>query len=201
MRKVFILSGLLSLHLCASNNSDYNYELGMAYLNGDRGVTMVTKMIPNCPYEKCAEVLNRDGTHTFSYPKKDLKSAMKYLGRAMKENHPKAAKEVLNLLQRRINWKEPKFDGYLVAHMQEDIGIGKDEFKDNMLTAVKVLQSNKVCEGFALGAEIQEKGYLDVKINDGAAKLLYAKAVDVCAPDSFSGMIASQKLKDLSKKD
>lgn len=198
-KTLILISITASLPLLASTNSEKNYETGMVYLNGERGVTMVTKIMPNCPYEKCAEVLDRDGTHAFSYPKKDLSSAMKYLGHAMKENHPKAAKEVLNLLQRRLNWKEPKFDGYLVARMKEDIGFGSEEFKTNMLLSIKVLQANRVCDGYLIGGEIYEKGYLGARQNNTSAKTLYSKAVEVCPKDSFNGMIAGQKLKDISK--
>lgn len=204
MKKIIGKTGVLlsiaaSLPLFASTNSEKNYDIGMAYLNGDRGVTMVTKIMPNCPYEKCAEVLDRDGTHTFAYPRKDLSSAIKYLGLAMKENHPKAAKEVLNLLQRRLNWKEPKYDGYLIARMKEDIGFGKEEFKTNMLLSIKVLQTNGVCDGYLIGGEMYEKGYLGTKLNNVTAKSLYTKAVEVCPKDSFNGMIAGQKLKDINK--
>ena len=38
-----------------------DYEDAKRYLNGELGVKIITKRMPNCPYEKCDEVADRDG--------------------------------------------------------------------------------------------------------------------------------------------
>ncbi|MDD3465660.1 MAG: hypothetical protein PHE67_00805 [Campylobacterales bacterium] len=203
MNKVLVFSLLIPIFLFSADNrleNDKNYNDALLYLNGDKGVTMVTRTMPSCPYEKCAEVENKDGTKTYSFAKKDLQRATFLLKASLQTNsNVMAAKEMVKLLQRRMNWKEPKPDGYLKAKLEEDLGISYQEYKVLFLSSIELLDKKNICEGISLKAEIVENGYLGIKSDKQNALSYYVKAAKVCNSDSYLGMVASQKVKNLSK--
>ena len=183
----------------SSYETEQNYILGMSYLNGYKGVTMETKTMPNCPYERCSDIANKDGAHTFSYAKKDYINAIKYLHKStIDAENPKAAQELLGFLQHRLNWREPKSDGYLVLRLKEDVGIDLPTYKKYFNDAINTLVNNKICDGYVVAGDISSGAYLGSAYSKTKAKEMYRNAVSVCPKDSYSGMIARQKLKDVT---
>lgn len=196
LRSIILTASLVSC-LFGSNTASTDYQIGMEYLNGERGVTMITRTMPNCPYERCADIVNKDGTHTFNFAKKDYTSAVKNLYKSATQMHnPQAAKELLNFLQRRLNWKEPKSDNYLIAKMQEDIAIDLPTYKKIFKDSVNILVEHKACEGYAIAGDIAIGGCLGDPYNLTKAISMYSKAAEVCPKDSYIGMTTSQKLKE-----
>lgn len=191
---LFVQFGLFAAPV--GQTSDKFLAEALEFINGDKGVTLVTKTMPSCPYEKCSEVENKDGTKTFSYPKKDLHRATVLLKSSLdKYENPMAAKEMVKLLQRRLNWKESTPDKYLLSQLRDDVGMGYQEFQQYFLKAIDVLSKNNNCDGYLLKAEINEKGYLKTPVDLVSAKNNYMKASQTCGKDSYNGLIAIQKIK------
>lgn len=196
---VFVLS-IATISAFASSTD--NYVNGMLYMNGEKGASMQTKTMPNCPYEKCSDIQNKDGTHTFSFVKKDYKSAVKYLYKATAEDHDiRAAKELLGFLQHRLNWKEPKSDGYLISRMKEDVNIDMQSYKKYFKLSVDILVKNNICDGFVTAGDIANGGYLGETYDLKKAKSMYKKAISICPKDSYLGMTTAQKLNELNNAD
>lgn len=178
---------------------DRDCEIGMAYAKGERGVSMITREMPNCPYEKCAEVTNKNGTTTFTFAKKDLSSAVKYLyASTSKQKNKDAAKELVHILAKQLNWREPKADGYLLLKLKEDIGIDLKAYRSYFKKGVEVMVENGDCEGYVLAGDIAKDGALGEVYNPNKAKFMYKRARSTCAKDSFFGMTIEQKINALS---
>lgn len=198
-KSVFVLS-IATISAFASSGD--NYTNGMLYMKGEKGASMQTKIMPNCPYEKCSDIQNKDGTHTFSFVKKDYTSAIKYLYKATAEDHDtRAAKELLGFLQHRLNWKEPKSDGYLISRMKEDINTDIQTYKKYFKASVGVLVKNNICDGFVTAGDIANGGCLGEMYDLKKAKTMYERAVSICPKDSYLGMTTAQKLKELNNAD
>jgi hypothetical protein len=190
---------LFTTVLMGSQTQDLDFINGMAYLKGEKGVTMETRTMPNCPYEKCSEIVSKDGTHTFSFAHKNYSLAVSNLHNSViKAKNPEAAKELLNFLQRRLNWKEPKQDGYLISKLKEDVNIDPSTYKKYFRESVDLLVKNNSCEGYVAAGDIAENACFGEPYDLKKAKAMYEKAVDICAKDSYLGMTYAQKLKDIN---
>ena len=175
------------------------YEDALKYLRGDIGVKILTKRMPNCPYEKCDEVADKDGLRTFHYKVKDTRTATVLLSKSIKDGNTEAAVETINLLKKYLNYKDSKADPFLAAKCQDELGLSVVEYKKLFLEAILLLKSKKICAGYFMLAEGYELGILGLEVNTKEAKRLYGETIKMCRQDGFESQIASQKIRSTNE--
>ena len=174
-----------------------DYEDAKRYLNGELGVKIITKRMPNCPYEKCDEVADRDGLRTFHYKTKDFKTAIILLRKSIRTGNTEASSETIKLLKQYLNYKDTKPDSFLLKKCNDELGLGLSEYRQLFLEAASVLKTASKCEGYFTLAEITELGLLGKERDIDTAKNFYAGAVKNCPNSSFESQISIQKLKGI----
>lgn len=201
MKRIFLGAIFYSTVVFSAETNDNYYNEALKYLSGEKGAITITKTMPNCPYEKCAQITNNDGTHTFSFTKKDYKMAVSLLYKSViYNNNPNAAQKVLDILLKQLNWREPRPDKYLLAKLSEDYGLDYNHYCGYVTAAVISLKDNKQCNGFFISAQLFEGGYLGIQRDVASAGNDYAKAAFFCPPDNYNHVIAMQKAKFLTSK-
>lgn len=175
-------------------NASATYE-GMAYLRGDKGLYIIQKELPNCPYEKCDELSNdkdRGAKRYIQVSKKDYKTAIKFLSQGVLiEKDPVAAQNLLHVLQKSLNWKDHRYEPYLVERLKIDLGIGIEQYESLFLECVALLQANHYCEGDYMKYQLYTFGAIKHPAKTELAQKEFVRAKTTCKNDPYYGVLLS----------
>lgn len=176
---------------------DNDYIEGMMYLDGKKGLNTILKEISNCPYEKCRKSDISDDnvlrTIKIEVGKPDYKIAVQKLSTATKNGNFLAADKLVDFLIKRVNYKSLSPDKYILELLNEEVGIDYSKYKEIMINAITVGSSSKGCTSSYIGAEIYEKGFMNVNIDQSKANELYKKASENCLENSMYSTLAKKK--------
>jgi len=198
MKRLFLktipLSIFFSIFAHAQNTDiDTHATRGIAYLNGELGVTEKTIQMPNCPYENCDESIDKDGMRLVKIPVKDYKSAVNELSIAVNGGSPKAAEALFEFLKGLINYKDRKPNGFLIEKMKEDTGLNYQEWQALLGKSLGVLVVRNNCKGVYFEAERSKKGWITGEIDMKRSDEFFEKVLHICPESSFEYMIASSQ--------
>jgi len=188
-----IIFALFAMTVAHAQDLNRDYLTGLAYLNGDMGMSEKTIQMPNCPYENCDEAIDKDGMRLVNIPVKDYKSAVIYLRKAVDGGSAEAAEALFGYLKGLINYKDRKPNGFLKDKMKEEAGITYDEWLVLCNQTLNILEKNNNCGGVYFNAERYQKGWMGALPDEEKSKELYEKTLHVCPVDTYEYMMASMK--------
>ena len=201
---ILILTFLLIPGMKAHASYEH-YEIGMAFLKGEKGATVKTKVMPNCPYDFCknAELMKKkmgvekiEGENVVHIKEVDLKKALFFFEKAAYEEHDERGLDAaIKLLLGEINYKDEVIDEFLVNKLKKDLDLSLIEYKiilKNLFKRAELLES---CYSKMKVAQFKENGYLNLyEKNSNDAKKEYMRITEICKKDRFEFVYALNKI-------
>lgn len=205
---ILLTSSLLlvgTTKLSADEKIDH-YKIGMAFLKGDKGATIKTQVMPNCPYDFCknGDIMKKkmgvedklDGTNIVKIKEVDLKKALYFFEKsAFEDNNKDGLDRALKILLGELDYKDKVFDPYLIKSLKKNLDITPDEYKIIVKNVLNKAEELKGCYSKYKLAEFKEYGYLDIfKGKEEESKGDYEKVTHNCPNGSFEYTIAINKI-------
>lgn len=163
------------------NDVDLYFVDGMRYFLGETGVSEKTKLyLVKCPYKICKDAITENKVTSYN---KDYKSAIILFRKSVEEfKNVNAGEKALNFLKNQLNYKERRYNKYLVSQFEDRIGVGYgyEEYLQDMNFFAEFLSENNSFIGNLVMGEIYYNGVLGKPKNQIKAKLYFDNALAIC---------------------
>ena len=208
---IFLVAASLSTtDLLKASETKNHYELAMNYYTGKSGGVMISKVMPNCPYDNCqkADMMRKkmqikevNGESIFMVKKRDIKSALFFFEKSSFEDKEKrASSKALKILLGAINYKDKNTDAMLLKLLKKEFNLDIEQYKVKLKKILLSSYENRSCYGTFKYAQFIERDYLGLfKLKPNDSLLVYKDTFKVCPSTRMEKLMANSKIKQLSK--